>query len=91
MRALRIASGISQEGWAAQLGYGRRTIQRWEHAELAPDAAATDAVVRLCAEYGLFREHRNGVLSGLTLSAHGLRAMLVEARVDGSGVQTTAA
>ena len=68
LRALRIASGISQEGWAARLGYGRRTIQRWEHAELAPDAAATDALVRLCADYGLFREHRNGVLSGRTLS-----------------------
>ncbi|MDQ6878584.1 MAG: helix-turn-helix domain-containing protein, partial [Candidatus Dormibacteraeota bacterium] len=91
LRALRIASGISQEGWAARLGYGRRTIQRWEHAELAPDAAATDALVGLCADYGLFREHRNGVLSGRTLNAYGLCAMLAEARVDGSGVQTTAA
>src|SRR5207248_8685669 len=88
LRALRIASGISQEGWAARLGYGRRTIQRWEHAELAPDSAATEALVGLCADRGLFREHQSGGLSGLTLSAHELRAMLAEARVAGSSFQT---
>jgi DNA-binding transcriptional regulator YiaG len=37
LRALREAAGVSQEGWAARLGYGRRTIQHWEHGELPPD------------------------------------------------------
>jgi DNA-binding transcriptional regulator YiaG len=68
LRALRETAGVTQEGWAAQLGHGRRSIQRWEHAELAPDAAATEALVRLCTQLGLFREHQRGVLAGLRLT-----------------------
>lgn len=81
LRALREALGLSQEGWAARLGYGRRTIQRWEHAELAPDARAADALVGLCADEGLFRAYSSGVLAGETFSEAGLRILLAEARV----------
>src|SRR5438067_485698 len=37
LRALREARGVSQEGWAALLGVGRRTIQRWESGEAPPE------------------------------------------------------
>lgn len=80
LRALREISGVSQEGWAAQLAYGRRTIQRWERAELAPDARATEAVVRLCTRLRLFREYHRGVLAGLTVTPEWLSALLLDAR-----------
>jgi predicted ATPase len=83
LRALRETAGVTQEGWAAQLGHGRRSIQRWEHAELAPDAAATEALVRLCTQLGLFREHQRGVLAGLRLTPEWLGAVLVDARAAG--------
>src|ERR671939_2057267 len=83
LRALREASGVTQAGWAARLGYGRRTIQRWEHADLAPDAGATAALLGLCADLGLFREYRRADLAGLTLSADGLSALLTDARTAG--------
>ncbi|HEX6511193.1 MAG TPA: AAA family ATPase, partial [Chloroflexota bacterium] len=67
--------------WAARLRYGRRTIQRWERAELPPDAAATEEVIRLCGELGLYRTYRQGELAGLSLSAELLRQLLGEARL----------
>jgi DNA-binding transcriptional regulator YiaG len=30
LRTLREARAVTQAGWAAQLGVGRRTVQRWE-------------------------------------------------------------
>lgn len=87
LRALREASGVTQEGWAARLGYGRRTIQRWEHAELAPDARAAEALIRLCADLGLFREYRRGALIGLTVTADWLKALLGDARIGAADLQ----
>jgi len=81
LRALREAAGVSQEGWAARLGYGRRTIQHWERGELTPDAAATEALVHACQEHRLFREYREGALAGLPISADWLRAVMTEARL----------
>ncbi|HET8630957.1 MAG TPA: helix-turn-helix domain-containing protein [Thermomicrobiales bacterium] len=80
LRALREAAGVTQEGWAARLGYGRRTIQRWERGDGAPDAAATEALVRLCGDLRLFRQYRQGALASLTLTADLLRDLLAEAR-----------
>jgi DNA-binding transcriptional regulator YiaG len=57
LRALRKSAGITQVAWAARLGYGPRTVQRWERGEVAPDAAAAATLVRLCAELQLFRDY----------------------------------
>lgn len=80
LRALREAAGITQDGWAARLGYGRRTVQRWERGDGLPDAAATEALVRLCADTRLFRPYTSGVLAGITLIPDWLRDVLAEAR-----------
>src|SRR5262245_4516457 len=68
LRGLRQAAGVTQEGWAARLGYGRRTVQRWERGESAPDAPATAAILELCGERGLFRTYGRGVLAGVTVT-----------------------
>jgi predicted ATPase/DNA-binding XRE family transcriptional regulator len=81
LRALREAAGVSQEGWAARLGYGRRTIQHWEHGEVPPDPQATESLVTLCQQLRLFREYRDGALAGITLSAEWLRAATADARL----------
>jgi predicted ATPase/DNA-binding XRE family transcriptional regulator len=81
LRALREAAGVSQEGWAARLGYGRRTIQHWEHGELPPDPDATESVIQLCGELRLFRDYHEGALTGITLSADWLRAAATDARL----------
>ena len=51
LRALREASGASQEGWAAQLGFGRSTVQRWESGDL-PDTYARRALKKVADELG---------------------------------------
>jgi DNA-binding transcriptional regulator YiaG len=90
LRALREAAGVSQEGWAARLGYGRRTIQHWEHGEFPPDAEATESLLRLCQELQLFREYRAGALGGLQVTADWLRTMVTEARLAHRSPQTPA-
>ena len=82
LRALRTARGVSQDRWAAQLGYSRRTLQRWEQGDLIPDAAAEAAVVAHCEEQGLFRAHDCGPLAGVAVSASWLHDRLAAARLD---------
>ena len=53
LRLLREASGLSQEGWAARLGDGRATVQRWELGQQVPRTAARVALIRLCQQQGL--------------------------------------
>src|SRR5438067_6094507 len=48
---------------------------------LLPDGTATEAVVRLCDELGLFRTDSQGVLAGLTTTPDSIRALLSEARL----------
>jgi transcriptional regulator with XRE-family HTH domain len=85
LRALREAAGVTQAGWAARLGYGARTIQRWERGDHAPDAAAAEALRHRCADRQLFRANHHGVLAGLTLTADALSALLAEARLGDPG------
>jgi predicted ATPase len=87
LRALREAAGIAQAGWATRLGCGLRTLQRWEHAELVPNARAADAVVELCGALGLFRQHHHGVLAGVDATPDWLRTLLVDARNDAAVVK----
>lgn len=82
LRGLREAAGVTQAGWAAWLGYGLRTVQRWEHAELAPDSRATEALVRVCSEQRLLRDYHQGVLAGLTVTPEWLITVLAEARLS---------
>ena len=71
---------MTQDGWAARLGYGRSTIQRWERGEAVPNAEAVEALVTLCCEEGLLRTFTRGRLHGMTLSAELLRELMAEAR-----------
>jgi predicted ATPase/transcriptional regulator with XRE-family HTH domain len=81
LRALREARGVTREGWAARLGYGRTTVQRWESGEAVPDAEAEAAILRACADLGLFRPFDRGVLQGHTVTPEWLRHLLAEARL----------
>jgi transcriptional regulator with XRE-family HTH domain len=81
LRALRLAGGISQEGWAARLGVGRRTVVRWEQGETVPDAAMEVVILAVCQERALFRAASAGLLRGITLTPELLRDLLAEARV----------
>jgi predicted ATPase/transcriptional regulator with XRE-family HTH domain len=81
LRSLREARGISREGWAARLGYGRATLQRWEAGETVPNAAAEAALVALCEELGLFGPLTHGPLTGMALTPELLRRVLAEARL----------
>lgn len=82
LRGLREARGVTQDGWAARLGYGRSTVHRWERGEAAPGPDAVEALVKLCRELGLFRRFERGRLSGLTVTAELLREVLAEARAS---------
>jgi predicted ATPase/DNA-binding XRE family transcriptional regulator len=85
LRAIREAAGVSQEGWAAWLGVGRTSVQRWERGGVVPDATAEAALVALCEAKGLFRAYANGPLGGQALTRDLLRAILAEARLDIGG------
>jgi predicted ATPase/class 3 adenylate cyclase len=85
LRALREARGVTQEGWAAWLELGLRTIQRWERGETVPDAAAEAAIIAHCAERGLFRTFGRGPLQGVALTPQLLQDLLAEARLGGAG------
>lgn len=82
LRALRTSCGISQDGLAARLGYGRRTIRRWEAAEAVPDAAAESELVTFCREQALFRRYEHGPLAGLDLTEAALRDLIRAARSE---------
>ena len=73
LRALREASGASQEGWAAQLGFGRSTVQRWESGNLPPGPDAETALLKLCAERRLLRTFYQGPLRGQTVTEESAR------------------
>ncbi len=81
LRALREARGITQEGWAARLGYSARTVQRWERGTVVPDAAAEAAFVALCQETGAFRSYDHGPLAGFAPTAAWLQDLLARARL----------
>ena len=86
LRALREARGITQEGFAAQLGVGRRTVQRWEQGTAVPGPVAEAALLTWCAERSLFRRYDQGALSGVAVSAGTIADSLVyTARYDRHG------
>ncbi|MGH2587356.1 MAG: ATP-binding protein, partial [Dehalococcoidia bacterium] len=81
LRALREARGITRDGWAAALGYGRTTVQRWETGETVPDAAAEAAIIAQCRERALFHRYDEGPLAGVILTAEWLSELLAGARL----------
>src|SRR5436305_14845762 len=80
-RALREAAGVTQEGWAAQLGIGRRTVQRWERGEATPDAVTEESLLALCGRRALFHAYAGGPLAGTTVTPELLRAVIATARL----------
>src|SRR5687768_5259611 len=83
LRALREVRGDTQDGWAARLGVSRKTVQRWERGERAPDPGAEAALLRYCREAGLLRAFARGPLAGPALTEAGLRDLLAGARWRG--------
>ncbi|MGE0543220.1 MAG: tetratricopeptide repeat protein [Dehalococcoidia bacterium] len=83
LRALREARGVTRDGWAAALGYGRTTVQRWETGETVPDATAEAAIVALCHEHGLWRLLNRGPLVAYALDQESFSALLAAARLGG--------
>jgi len=81
LRALREAAGATQAGWAARLGIGRTTLQRWETGELPPGPDAEVSLAKACAERGLFRTYYQGPLRGLTINPELIRDLLADARL----------
>ncbi|HZQ36688.1 MAG TPA: adenylate/guanylate cyclase domain-containing protein [Dehalococcoidia bacterium] len=79
---LREARGLSQEGWAARLGVGRTTVQRWERGETPPDANAEAALIDLCGELSLFRTFGHELPRGEPLTPERLRELLAAARLQ---------
>ncbi len=90
VRALRAAAGCSQAGCAAQLGYHRATIQRWEHGSSVPDPVARQAISTWCQERGLFRTYSRGPLRGLTLTPALLSDLLTEQVAPATGARLQA-
>ena len=90
LRALREARGVTLEGWGARLGVSRKTVQRWESGERAPDPGAEAAILAYCREAGLFRSYDRGPLAGLGLTAELLQDLLAEARWRGSSAPADA-
>ena len=82
LRALREARGVTQDGWAAMLGVGRTTVQRWERGEGVPDAHAEAALIALCRDKGLLRSYDAGVLAGIDVTAAWLADALASARLS---------
>jgi predicted ATPase/transcriptional regulator with XRE-family HTH domain len=80
-RALRNARGITQEGWAAQLGLSDVTVRRWERGAAVPTAHAETALVAWCHEQRLFRTFDTGPLGGVALTADLLSDLLAGARL----------
>jgi predicted ATPase/transcriptional regulator with XRE-family HTH domain len=89
-RALRQAAGCSQAGLAAQLGYHRATIQRWEGGSSVPDPVARQALSTWCQERGLFRTYSHGPLRGLTLTPALLSDLLTEQGAPATGARLQA-
>ncbi len=81
LRALREAAGATQEGWAARLGVGRSTLQRWESGDSPPSPEAEAVLLEVCRDRGLLRTYYQGPLRGVTLSAELIRDLLSEARL----------
>ena len=81
LRALRDARGLTQQGWAALLGYSVATVRRWESGSALPNADTQDALIAACAGWGLFRTFSQGPLRGVTLTPDLLRDLLAEARL----------
>jgi predicted ATPase/transcriptional regulator with XRE-family HTH domain len=84
LRALRGAAGATQAGWAARLGFGRSTLQRWERGDAPPSPDAEAALLKVCGERGLFRTFYQGPLRGITVSPELIRDLLAEARLSGA-------
>lgn len=82
LRALREARGITQDGWAAQLGYGRATIRRWEAGATVPSADAEAAIIELCREKDLFRRFSDGPLAEVEVSPEWIAGLLASARLE---------
>lgn len=80
-RALRTARGLTQEGWAAQLGVSDVTVRRWERGAAVPTAQAEADLVAWCRRVHAFRTYDNGPLHGLELTPVLLAEVLTAARL----------
>src|SRR5437868_5754525 len=80
LRALREARGVTQDGWAAILCVGTRTVQRWERGGAVPDAAAEAVLLDACETQGVFRRCPPETLTAQPITRAWLSRLLAEAR-----------
>ncbi|MFW6076035.1 MAG: alpha/beta fold hydrolase, partial [Chloroflexota bacterium] len=85
LRALREARGITQDGWATQLGYGRATVRRWEAGQTVPSADAERAIIQLCREKDLMRRFADGPLAGVDVTPDWIADLIASARLGSDG------
>ncbi len=90
LRALREARGMTQDGWAMQIGYGRATVKRWEAGETVPSADAEMKIIALCHERALFRPFSEGPLAGVRVRPEWLADLLASARLEHGRLQSRA-
>lgn len=82
LRALREARGVTQDGWAVQLGVSTRTVQRWERGVAAPDASIEAVLLGHCEAHGLLRSYTHGPLAGCAVTRAWLSDLFAEARLQ---------
>jgi pimeloyl-ACP methyl ester carboxylesterase/transcriptional regulator with XRE-family HTH domain len=88
LRSLREARGMTQDGWAMQIGYGRATVKRWEAGETVPSADAEAKIIGLCHERALFRPFKDGPLAGVRVTPEWVSDLLASARLENARVQS---
>jgi transcriptional regulator with XRE-family HTH domain len=81
LRTLREARGVTQEGWAAQIGVSGPTVRRWESGAIIPNAEAEAALLAAYSAHGLFRHYDHGPLAGITVTAAWVSELLAQARI----------
>lgn len=82
LRALREARGITQEGWAAQLGYSRATVRRWESGKMVPSADAEQAILEICTRKRLFQHFGKETADEVQMTPEWIADVLAKARMQ---------
>ena len=82
LRAIRQATGLSQDAWAARLRVSRRTVQRWETGERAPNLRAEAAIVAYCKRIARPASPRGRRASDAIPTPTRVRALIAHGRTE---------
>ena len=76
LKALREATGLTQEDWAKNVDIPQSTWQRWELGQARPDEVNREKIVTAFGRNGCFRVYASGVLRGLDITRDSVELML---------------